>query len=400
MMKSPRLSVAGLETRRYDRRSIGEVSRPSSVGRSGGRSRLRQGSGEAGRSAGGAKAAGPRSRRLRVAFIVVSCAAVVALAPLSAQAPTRTSNSAALSVLDYLEIEQLAYRYGYALDTGSDNGYGYADLYTADGTFTGTNQGPSGRSYTGREALAALARGGRRGPLWVSHYVTNVVIEPSSDGAVGRTYVAIFDIGNGGNGARSSVSNGGLYNDVYVRTPLGWRFKSRTFYASKTGAPVQPPPIPITTPRRLTSATSSAAGQTAAGRLSAEDHIAIQQLVARYAYALDQNGDNGASYADLFTDDAVFRQPRTEGRQNLAKLATAQPHGSRYTRHFITNHVIEAAPEGATGKQYLLVADIGESGQPGSIFLGGHYEDVYARTPAGWRFKTRTFIASATGDSR
>ena len=44
-----------------------------------------------------------------------------------------------------------------------------------------------------------------------------------------------------------------------------------------------------------------------------------------------------------------------------------------------------------------ISVDIGESGQPSSIFLGGHYEDVYAKTPEGWRFKTRTFIASATG---
>jgi hypothetical protein len=49
------------------------------------------------------------------------------------------------------------------------------------------------------------------------------------------------------------------------------------------------------------------------------------------------------------------------------------------------------------GRQYLVAVDIGENGQPSSIFLGGHYEDVYARTADGWRFRTRTFIASATG---
>lgn len=325
---------------------------------------------------------------------------------------------AALTALDYLEIEQLTYQYGYALDSGAGEGYAYADLFTPGGTFTGTNQGPSGRTYTGRDALAALARGGRRGPNWVSHYVTNVVIEPAPGGggqgssadaktgrsaapaflAIGRAYVAIFDIGNGGNGAPSSVSNAGIYNDVYEKTAGGWRFRSRTFYASKSGEGVQPPAAAIGVPRPL-AATSPAAGERAGG-LTVEDHLAIQQLVARYAYALDQNADNGAAYADLFTDDAVFRQPRTEGRANLAKLASSAPHGPNYVRHFITNHVIEATPDGATGKQYLVVADIRESGQPGSIFLGGQYEDVYARTPQGWRFKARTFISSATGDSR
>jgi hypothetical protein len=132
-------------------------------------------------------------------------------------------------------------------------------------------------------------------------------------------------------------------------------------------------------------------------RLTAEDYIEIQQLVARYPYALDQNPDEGLSYANLFTPDAVFRQPRTEGRQNLATMATRSPHGPKYTRHFLANHVIEAAADGAVGKQYLVVADIGEMGQPSSIFLGGHYDDVYVKTQEGWRFKTRTFVASATG---
>jgi hypothetical protein len=330
---------------------------------------------------------------LAAAFVVAMLAAV------HGQQANRATPPIALTALDYIEIEQLVYRYGYALDTGADNGFAYADLYAPDGTFTGTNQGPNGRTYKGREPLAALARGGRRGPAFVSHWVTNVVIEPAADGAIGRTYVGIFDIGNGGNGAKSRVDHGGLYNDVYVKTAAGWRFKSRTFYSSTSGAPVQPPPATVGVPRPLAAAPAPAAAPGGAGTLTADDYVAIQQLVARYAYALDQNPDNGASYADLFTADAVFRQPRTEGRENLAKLATSAPHGPRYTRHFIANHVIDTTPDGAAGRQYLVAVDIGESGQPSSIFLGGHYEDVYARTPAGWRFKTRTFISSRTGDA-
>ncbi|HVQ16756.1 MAG TPA: nuclear transport factor 2 family protein [Vicinamibacterales bacterium] len=310
----------------------------------------------------------------------------------SAQQPT--SPTPVLTALDYLEIEQLVYRYGYALDTGADNGFAYADLYADDATFTGTNQGQSGRTYQGRERLAALARGGKRGPNFMSHWVTNVVIEPAPGGAIGKTYVGIFDIGNGGNGAKSRVDHGGLYNDVYVKTPQGWRFKSRSFFESTSGAPVQPPPAMLTTPRAL-SVASSAPGS--GSKLSAEDYIEIQQLVARYPYALDQNPDDGLSYANLFTPDAVFRQPRTEGRPNLATMASRAPHGAKYARHFLANHVIEATADGAVGKQYMVAVDIGESGQPSSIFLGGHYEDVYAKTAEGWRFKTRTFIASVTG---
>ena len=251
-----------------------------------------------------------KTRGVAVVFV---CAAAIVSPPspvgsggasLAAQGPQRAASqpaqTPALTALDYLEIEQLVYRYGYALDTGADNGFAYADLYAPDGTFTGTNQGPNGRTYQGRENLAALARGGRRGPNFVSHYVTNVVVEPTPSGVVGRAYVAILDIGNGGNNSVSKVDHGGLYNDVYVKTNDGWRFKSRTFYSSTVGCACSAAScrhrratgdfggLPEPRPRPGTA-------------LTAEDYIEIQQLVSRYPYALDQNPNNGGSYASLFT---------------------------------------------------------------------------------------------------
>ena len=57
----------------------------------------------------------------------------------------------ALTPMDYIEIRQLVNRYAFALDTGSNHGYDYADLFAADGEFM--------RPYAkGREQLAALAR--------------------------------------------------------------------------------------------------------------------------------------------------------------------------------------------------------------------------------------------------
>ena len=243
-----------------------------------------------------------KTMRIAIAIAALSVL-VVGFSGTSAQQPT--SPTPVLTALDYLEIEQLVYRYGYALDTGADNGSGYADLYADDATFTGTNQGPSGRTYQGRERLAALARGGKRGPNFMSHWVTNVVIEPAPGGAIGKTYVGIFDIGNGGNGAKSRVDHGGLYNDVYVKTPQGWRFKSRSFFESTSGAPVQPPPAMMAPPRALSASPGPQSPNPESripnsesripnpGRLTAEDYIEIQQLVARYPYALDQNPDEG-----------------------------------------------------------------------------------------------------------
>ena len=84
----------------------------------------------------------------------------------------------------------------------------------------------------------------------------------------------------------------------------------------------------------------------------------------------------------------------SEGHDNLAKLATQEPHGAQYVRHFITNHVIEPSPGGAIGKEYAVIIDIGEGGKPSGIFLGGRYDDEYVKTPEGWRFKMRTFTPS------
>lgn len=135
--------------------------------------------------------------------------------------------------------------------------------------------------------------------------------------------------------------------------------------------------------------------------LTTLDVIEIQQLAIRYAYGLDTGADNGFMYADVFTPDGEFvgRQvPLTQGRDALARVArSVRKANSQYVRHFITNHVIEPSADGATGKVYLMVVDC-EEGQPSSIYIGGHYEDVYVKTPMGWRIKRRD--ARAMGPPR
>jgi hypothetical protein len=338
-------------------------------------------------------------RRRILTVAITFTAGLVLVVPLAARQAAR--RSPALTALDYIQIQQLVYRYGWALDSGGDNGYAYADLYTPDGIFVGTNQGPSGRSYQGRERLAALSRGGRRGPLFVSHYVTNVIVEPAADGAIGHTYVAIFNLGE--DGKPSAIDHGGRYDDVYARTKDGWKFRKRTFYESKSGDPVQPPPAALAPLAPLAAAPGPARktvtkSASIASALTAQDYLEIQQLVSRYPYALDGDTDNGESYANLFTDDAVFSRPVTTGHDKLEQLAASQPHGPNYARHFITNHVIDPAAGGAVGKEYLVVIDIGTPpGQPSSVFLMGHYDDRYEKTTRGWRFKTRTFVSAKAG---
>ena len=68
-------------------------------------------------------------------------------------AQQKRGNTTSLSPLDIIEIQQLAIRYSYGLDTGADNGYLYADVFTPDGEFVG-RQVPLTQ---GREALARVA---------------------------------------------------------------------------------------------------------------------------------------------------------------------------------------------------------------------------------------------------
>jgi hypothetical protein len=140
----------------------------------------------------------------------------------------------ALTAMDYIEIQQLVAKYPYALDTHDANGYMYADLFAPDGTF-GTTKG--------REALAALARSTqpeKSGPAATRHFLTNVIITPTPEGAVGRQYNVLIDIGDAGKS--SAIDHGGHYEDVYVKTSAGWRFKSRTYVRSKLGPKPDPPP--------------------------------------------------------------------------------------------------------------------------------------------------------------
>src|SRR5438105_4522985 len=136
--------------------------------------------------------------------------------------------------------------------------------------------------------------------------------------------------------------------------------------------------------------------------LAAQDYIDIRALATRYAYGLDTGAENGTGsvYANVFAEDAEFHGPAAvpggkpfdaKGREELQKFAVPG-RGAAYVRHFMFNHLIEPAPEGARGKVYLLVIDIAQNGKPTSINMGGHYEDVYVKTPAGWRIKSRNFF--------
>ena len=91
--------------------------------------------------------------------------------------------------------------------------------------------------------------------------------------------------------------------------------------------------------------------------LTTQDYIDIQQLVARYPYALDGGLENGKVYADLFTDDGEFHQQTGrvwKGRAEILTIAKKEAETPNALGHFIMNHMIEPTSEGAVGKQVLV----------------------------------------------
>ena len=145
-----------------------------------------------------------------------------------------------------------------------------------------------------------------------------------------------------------------------------------------------------------------------AGILTSQDYVEIQQLAARYAFAIDMCTNGGADFADLFVQDGEFSVSQAwgvagtrpvKGRAALIEAAGGDGKGGCKDprtqmgygiSHIVANHVIERSAEGATGRSYLLA--IGVGGSPTTIERQGGYEDVYVKTPAGWRFKSRVHV--------
>jgi len=179
--------------------------------------------------------------RIAVTACFVMCVAVST----GARAQSAAAR-AELTALDYVQIEQLIAKYARAIDSCSNNGYDYADLFTADGAFVPSFDGKPGNAIQGRERLAAISGGGTNGCKnvpWIEqgvrHIYTNHVITPSAEGATGVVDMLMIGLG----GDPNKIEYDGYYEDTYVKTPQGWRFKQRVHHALlREGQRVAPAP--------------------------------------------------------------------------------------------------------------------------------------------------------------
>jgi hypothetical protein len=147
---------------------------------------------------------------------------------------TRPAKPTTLTPQDYIDIQQLSAKYAFAIDTCTNGGADYADLYTDDGEFSVSQQwGVAGNRKTkGRAALIKAAGGDAAGGCvdpkttmgyGISHLIVNLVVTPTPDGAIGKSYLLAIGVG----GDPTKIERQGGYDDVYVKTAAGWRFRSR-----------------------------------------------------------------------------------------------------------------------------------------------------------------------------
>jgi len=122
-----------------------------------------------------------------------------------------------------------------------------------------------------------------------------------------------------------------------------------------------------------------------------DDRFAIQDLLARYAWALD-TGDH-ETYASLFTPDGVFveRGVPWRGRAVLAEhirdLSTRMARGNR---HHNTQILFEEGDDTRVRlRSYSTHIAHPEPGAPGVVRMQGWYRDVVVKIDGAWYFEER-----------
>ena len=134
----------------------------------------------------------------------------------------------------------------------------------------------------------------------------------------------------------------------------------------------------------VTGTTWIAAQKSAAKTLTTQDLVDIQQLYAKYNWALDSGDSEG--YASTFTPDGVFNN--NVGHDAIVKFADGFHTGlGSHVKHWNTNLMILPSEQGASGQVYLVLVDFAT--KPASIVTSASYTDEIVKTVQGWRFKKR-----------
>lgn len=133
---------------------------------------------------------------------------------------------------------------------------------------------------------------------------------------------------------------------------------------------------------------------------------ACERLVVDYTHLVDSG--RAREVANLFTSDGIWssEQATMEGRDAIAEGFARRQAMDRTSKHVCTNLAVDVIDaDRAEGLVYLTLYradDVGGAVAPlAGPTMVGHYEDTFARTEGGWRFRTRravvTFVREDAG---
>ena len=162
--------------------------------------------------------------------MVLTVGLLVALASVGwVWAQGRSGSARTLTAQDYADIQQLYMRYSQGTDFG--NAEMWLDVFTDDAIFHPGANNPNTKPEVGRAAMTkwrANNFANRKTPYHYRHWPGTFVITPTPDGnARGRVYWMAFNPTI----SPRTVTDSGVYEDVYVKTADGWRIKQRSAHS-------------------------------------------------------------------------------------------------------------------------------------------------------------------------
>lgn len=122
--------------------------------------------------------------------------------------------------------------------------------------------------------------------------------------------------------------------------------------------------------------------------LTADDRLAIQELLHRYAHCIDRGLWD--EFATLFTADATLDFGSImgvhQGREGIATFAGLLRGAGVFMRHYVTNILIAGDAERAHVDCYVLAM----TGAPGNVVpTTGFYEDEVVKVDGRWLMRSR-----------
>lgn len=127
---------------------------------------------------------------------------------------------------------------------------------------------------------------------------------------------------------------------------------------------------------------------------STVDQLAIHDVIARYAWALD-TGDVEGFVACFCTDGVLvwdaFEQPQSwrgeHALRHFAEFFRALP-SSAGRQHHVSNTVITPTADGMAARSYVAVA-LRQGDGPHALHVMGWYEDLFRQEDSLWRLASR-----------